>query len=228
MSLPLGTGPAEGPAGAIRVLLRLESRLWSELLAAALERAGTRLGRPTLEIVGVWSPDRLTTGATAARADVALLGLASSPRETAELRRLRSLLPTTKIIVLGPDDAPRAARLLRAGARGYVDEATSMELLVKAIRTVHGGELWAERRVAAAALEASGTETGGGELTAREARVLAAVGRGKRNKEIAVELDISEATVKTHLNRVYRKLRVSDRLQAGLLAAREGWEQSWG
>jgi len=93
---------------------------------------------------------------------------------------------------------------------------------------VHRGELWAPPRLVSALLSEVGrapqrARAQAAPLTAQEQRVLALLGAGRRNKEIAAALGVAESTVKSHLNRVYRKLQLSDRLQAGLLAARHAW-----
>lgn len=198
-----------------------ECELWNELLAAALT------GDAGMAVVGAAAPLATTAAQAAAwRAEVAITQLLPCERHWAWFHRLRALLAPAAWIVLGGDDQPHAARVLRAGARGYLYADANLDLLRKAIVTVHAGQLWADHRLAAAALDSAGTSFGGpeaGSLTARERWVLEAVGQGKRNKEIAAELGIAETTVKTHLNRIYKKLHVSDRLQAGLIAARDGW-----
>lgn len=198
----------------VRLLLALEFVIWNDIAATALRSAAG------IEVVGAVTPERLARGGAPAIADVALVSLPVSPARWSLFRRLRDKLRPARLLVVGGGDPVYASRLLRAGARGYLYGDGNLSLLVKAIRHVARGELWADHRLAASALEPGlGGEGEAAWLTDREARVLAAVAEGKRNKEIAVELAITEATVKTHLNRVYRKLGVSDRLQAGLAAA---------
>lgn len=197
----------------VRLLLALEFVIWNDIAAAALRSAAG------IEVVGAVTPERLARGGAPA-ADVALVSLPVSPARWSLFRRLRDELHPARLLMVGGGDPLYASRLLRAGARGYLYGDGNLALLVKAIRNVARGELWADHRLAASALEPGvGGEGEAAGLTDREARVLAAVVEGKRNKEIAVELAITEATVKTHLNRIYRKLGVSDRLQAGLAAA---------
>ncbi|MGH9534498.1 MAG: response regulator transcription factor [Terriglobales bacterium] len=204
----------------VRVAVCFESALWNELLAAALAAV------PALAVVGAAPPPAISPAmAVDWRAEVGVTHLLPCARHWRWFDRLRVLLAPTAWIVFGSDDQPHAARLLRAGARGYLYADTGLKTLIKAIVTVRDGQLWADHRLAAAALDLSpsGAAAGAPGLTTRERGVLEAVGRGKRNKEIAAELGITETTVKAHLNRIYKKLRVSDRLQAGLLAARDGW-----
>lgn len=166
---------------------------------------------------------------TAMHPDVLLTAVDGAPRDWAFLARLQPLLRWTRLLVMGEPNRWLAARVLRSGASGYLYPETSLALLYKAIETVYRGELWADRRLAALAVGAMEAPRGGGErLTAQEVRVLRAMAAGRRNKEIAAEFGISEATVKSHLNRAYRKLHLSDRLQAALFVERyglEGWIQ---
>lgn len=128
-----------------------------------------------------------------------------------------------RVLVLGENRPALAARALRLGASGYLDWESPLDVLAKAIRGVHAGELWAERKVAFSLLRGRLSDS---PLTPREQRVLATLADGLRNKEIAELLAISESTVKSHLNRAYRKLHLTDRLQAALYVERHGLE-SW-
>lgn len=215
----LRPGPADSRA--IRVAVCFEYELWNEALAAALAHEAA------VRVVGAAPPEQITAARVESwHAEVGLTYLLPCARHWDWFSRLRAVLAPAAWIVLGGDDQSHAACLLRAGARGYLYADTNLKTLLKAIATVREGQLWADHRLAATALEwpaAEGGGPGGVALTGRERWVLEAVGQGKRNKEIASELGIAEATVKTHLNRVYKKLCVNDRLQAGLLAARYGW-----
>ena len=133
-----------------------------------------------------------------------------------------------RLLVVGWGGVEEALLWLRRGARGYLAPDTPLPLLRRAIEEVHRGELWAPPRVVSALLAEArqGTRRAAplaAALTVQEQRVLELLGEGRRNKEIAAALGVAESTVKSHLNRVYRKLQLSDRLQAGLLAARQAW-----
>jgi DNA-binding NarL/FixJ family response regulator len=114
------------------------------------------------------------------------------------------------------------AAALSAGVRGYVAKTAPPATLVKAIRAVRGGEIWAERRTLTMLLDGllervNGAKRLAGEaralLTAREAEILQGVIQGMRNREIADRLQISEKTVKTHLGSIFRKLNVNRRAE---------------
>jgi DNA-binding NarL/FixJ family response regulator len=111
---------------------------------------------------------------------------------------------------------------IKTGIRGYFKSTDSPATMIKAIRSVHGGEMWAERRILEKAIskpmllpETLQTQIPGlPPLTNREMEVLTMVLQGASNKEIADKNSISERTVKTHLYRVYRKLNVKSRTKA--------------
>lgn len=207
----------------IRVFCCFRYELWNHLMELALARHGA------IEVTGSARADEQADWSrlTAMHPDVLLTAVDGAPRDWAFLARLQPLLRWTRLLVMGEPNRWLAARVLRSGASGYLYPETSLALLYKAIETVYRGELWADRRLAALAVGAVEAPRGGGErLTLQEAKVLRAMAAGRRNKEIAVEFGISEATVKSHLNRAYRKLHLSDRLQAALFVERyglEGW-----
>jgi len=126
------------------------------------------------------------------------------------------------IFVSGEDDNDWTVRALAAGARGVFGKAAPPEQLAKAIRVVHEGELWASRRLVAAALEhlaamARPTPFGAPaweqRLSAREREVMQRAARGLTNRQLARRLAISGATVKAHLNRIFQKLGVHNRAE---------------
>ncbi|HET9087027.1 MAG TPA: response regulator transcription factor [Acidobacteriaceae bacterium] len=132
---------------------------------------------------------------------------------------IRKSYPESKIIVLttydGDEDIYKA---LQAGAQGYLLKGASSDELIKAIRAVHAGERYIPSSIA----ERLAGRVGSEDLTERELEVLQNIVRGKSNKEIAQQMNISEATVKTHINNLLSKLMVSDRTQAAITALQRG------
>ncbi|QNI31183.1 response regulator transcription factor [Alloacidobacterium dinghuense] len=124
-----------------------------------------------------------------------------------------------RIIVLttfdGDEDIYRA---LQAGAKGYLLKGMNADELTEAIRTVHAGK----SRIPAVVAERLAERMGGPSLTGRELDVLKRIVGGRSNKEIAGDLFISEATVKTHINSILSKLGVNDRTQAATTALQRG------
>ncbi len=137
----------------------------------------------------------------------------------AAIQGIRELAPESRIIVLttydGDEDIHKA---IQAGARSYLLKGASSEELIGAIRTVHAGRQYLSSLVAERLAGRAGTEP----LTSRELEVLQHIVRGRSNKEIAQEMRISEATVKSHINNLLGKLMVTDRTQAAMTALQRG------
>ena len=135
------------------------------------------------------------------------------------ISRLRRREPSgIRILVLSTGSTDEdAQRILRAGAWGLV-AMDDFEILLRAIRAVAGGQMWATRTATALAIEHLIGPVGHEEIhmTERELQVADGVTRGLRNKEIARELHISEGTVKSHLNSVFRKLGLKGRIALAL------------
>jgi DNA-binding NarL/FixJ family response regulator len=152
-----------------------------------------------------------------------------------QLSRIQRLSPQTKIIALAPraDDREGLAAL-EAGAMGYCGRDIEPGQLRKAVEGVEAGEIWIQRRLVTALLDAlrsmkqsarkhspRGSSRLQG-LTPRGYQVAELITAGARNKEIAQQLNITERTVKAHLTELFRNLKVSDRLQLAVLLNREG------
>lgn len=135
------------------------------------------------------------------------------------IQRVRNDNPNARFVVLttydGDEDIYRA---LKSGAKAYLLKGMTSEELITTIREVAAGKSHIPAAIAEKLAERMGTE----DLTPRETDVLEQIVQGKSNKEIATELDISEATVKTHINSLLSKLGVTDRTQAATAAIRRG------
>jgi NarL family two-component system response regulator LiaR len=143
------------------------------------------------------------------------------------IRGLRERAPDARAIVLSSFiDDEKLFPAVRAGAAGYLLKDVEPQELVRAIRTVYGGEALLHPAVTARVMEelAAGPRPSSPDsLTDREREVLGLIARGLSNKRIALDLSISEKTVKAHVSSILGKLGVSDRTQAALQAVREGW-----
>jgi DNA-binding NarL/FixJ family response regulator len=144
-------------------------------------------------------------------------------------RRILASGPHAKVVMLTTFDADEYVYdALAAGASGFLLKETRPEVLADAVRTVVGGEallaptvlrrLVDQHATAAERLDADRLSV----LTDRELEVLRLIGRGCSNTEITQGLWISEATVKTHITRIFRKLDLRDRAQAVVLAYETG------
>jgi len=142
---------------------------------------------------------------------------------TRELRRRDDSPPVLALTTF--DDEEVLAGMLRAGAAGFVLKGVPAEDLQRAVRAVAEGSAWLDPAVTARVLAiyrsappVAAASASLDALTGREREVLALIGRGKTNGEIAAELFVSEGTVKTHVNHVFTKLRLRDRAAAVVFA----------
>lgn len=106
--------------------------------------------------------------------------------------------------------------LLLRGVYGILPPDADSIILSKAVKVVYSGELWLDRKLIKNVLCSMGHLEKKVDLTKKEKEVVSLICHGYRNKEIAQKLDISEQTVKSHCNRIFKKVGVSDRLQLAL------------
>jgi DNA-binding NarL/FixJ family response regulator len=136
-------------------------------------------------------------------------------------RRIRASRPETQVVVLTSfSDRARILDALDAGATGYLLKDAEPEELLRGIHAAAAGEAPLAPRAASALLAERLEARPATELTPREREVLLMVAEGLPNKLIARRLEISEATVKAHLTRIFERIGVSDRTQAALWAER--------
>jgi DNA-binding NarL/FixJ family response regulator len=159
------------------------------------------------------------------RPDVVLMDL-RMPRcdGVTATRRLREQGSPTHVVVLTTyADDRSVVEALRAGARGFLTKDAGAEEIARAIAAVVRGEAAIDPAVQHHLVNAvaGGTELPDG-LTPREAEVLGLVAQGFSNSEIAAQLVVSEATVKSHINHLFTKTGVRDRAQAVAYAFRHG------
>ncbi len=147
------------------------------------------------------------------------------------LPRIVEQFPLLKVIILTAQvSSAESVKAIRDGARGIILKHAASEFLIKGIRKVAEGELWADSSTMTQVVDSlsrkyrvdRSPEKGRKELSEREIEVVTLVASGNRNKEIANKLFISEQTVKTHLSNIFQKLEVNDRLELALYAMRNG------
>ena len=139
--------------------------------------------------------------------------------------------PGLKVILLTAQiSLADSVQAIRDGARGIIPKHAASEFLIKGIRRVFEGELWADNSTMTQVVESLSrkyrverrSDKDRKELSEREMEVVALVASGLRNREIGNKLFISEQTVKTHLSNIFQKLEINDRLGLALYAMRNG------
>ena len=212
----------------IRIVIADDQRLFREGIRLILHQEnGIQIvgeavnGLQTIEVVNDLKPD------------VVLLDILIPKMDGAQvILPIRQKSPETKALMLAAAmDEAMIFKSLKAGAKGYLAKDSSVSDLTKAIKAVHRGELWIDRKVMSRFFdqEAIADSKGGNPrgrteegLTPRELEVLSLLTKCCTNKEIAQDLFISEKTVKTHLSNIFRKLKVTRRLEAILYAISKG------
>ncbi len=136
------------------------------------------------------------------------------------LQALRRLTPITPIVVVSAVDDPRIMQdVIMGGANAFVPKSASGQVLINALRVILAGGTYMPAGVLAA-MRVTETAAGRDELTLRQRRVLELLATGLSNKHIARAREISEITAKAHVSAIFRKLGVTNRVQAGLEARR--------
>jgi DNA-binding NarL/FixJ family response regulator len=201
----------------------------------ALVRTGFRVivnAEPDLEVVGETADGRETIEAVRAqRPDVVLMDIRMPNLDGIEAtRRLAATAHAPRVLILTTFDLDQYVyEALRAGASGFLLKDASAEELLQAVRVVAAGEALlspsiTRRLIADYARRPPPNERPAAldELTPRELEVLRLIARGLSNRDIARKLVLGDATIKTHVARIFAKLDLHDRTQAVVLAYETG------
>ncbi len=212
-----------GYLGAVRRHLAIvdQSRWRSDCLKLALSMQPRRWQVVDIEAVSELV-QRLRRGE---EFDVILLGGSTCARiDLVDISSLAAVAPHTPILVAADcDDPERAYAILRAGARGFLPATHSLKVLIGALERVRTGGTYVPLSLTEAGASSSpecAQRKPWRVLTRRQCDVLALISEGKSNKLIADLLNMSESTVKAHVKQIIRRLNVSNRTQAALLATR--------
>lgn len=144
-------------------------------------------------------------------------------------RRVKKEFPQLGVLILTAyEDDPYIFNALQAGASGYLLKTSGSDELVRAVHAIGEGETAlspaiAKKLVQRATLAGAANSDRAEPLTDRELQVLRLAAKGIGNKQIGIELGISDRTVQGHLASIYSKLDVSTRTEAVLYAVREKW-----
>jgi len=199
----------------ISVLCVDDHRIVREGMALIIDR------EPDMRVVGLAdTADEAVAQFTMYQPDITLMDLRLGQSSGIDaLRRIKQIQPTAHVIVLtmykGDEDIHRA---LVAGAAAYLLKDALSNDLIRTVREVHAGRHPVSPDVQARLDERASMPT----LTPREVEVLDLVAAGRRNKEIALALNISEDTVQVHIKNIFTKLRVNERTSAVKVAVQRG------
>jgi len=214
----------------LKVLVADDQRVVREGLATIVASI------PGMEVVGLAANGEEAVALTAEhQPDVVLMDLRMPVMDGAEsTAAIRAGYPGTQVVVLTTyaDDQSIIAAL-SAGATGYLTKDATRDDIRRALEAAAAGQGVLDPAVQAALINAAQVNvTGTGAppdppprpdgLTEREAEVLALIAQGRSNTEIAEQLYVAEATVKTHVNRIFAKTGSRDRAQAAAYAYRHG------
>jgi len=176
---------------------------------------------PGLEVVGsAASGEEALAIVQRDRPDVMLLDLRMPGMDgIGVLNALKQMERSPYVVVLTSFEKEEDIyRAIRAGAQGYLLKDTTETEMVAAITVVNTGKRYIPRHIAARLADRMMRS----DLTARELQILELLAQGSTNKQIAGVLDISDNTVRHHVNNIMEKLRVSDRTEAVATALRQG------
>jgi len=203
---------------ALRLAICCGNGIFTEGLKSLLEK------ETGIEVVGVFHGINLLTDLNKARQlhpDVLLMDT------TVDLNILISLpddyfaSDRLKILLIGDSGIKyiinkNLQNLMAKGIVGILPPSADSDLLRKALKAISLGELWLDRATLMKLVACMKQSAPNVRLAQREKEIISHICQGFRNKEIAQKLNISEQTVKSHCNRIYKKLGVSDRLQLAL------------
>lgn len=156
-------------------------------------------------------------------------GLSGAALEASVLAELEQMPPEWSLVLFNVDrNAGIEKKALEYGVQGFFYQDDSVETLLKGLAAVFGGEFWVSRRQMADVILENGfrlrhrqitTHVYPHDLTHREVEILGLLTLGASNEGIASKLFISPHTVRTHLNNIFRKIKVASRLEASIWAA---------
>jgi len=204
----------------IRVILVDNDSGQIETLSSAIKK------QENIEIVSVASTRETAIKLLSQEPDIMILNPQVLKQRTLSrfIHSVQFKSPKTRIVHVLSGNPPDESAIadIKAGIRGYIKITDVPAIIAKAILSVHEGGIWAERRILEKAIanpmllpETLQSHIPGlPPLTNREMEMLTLVLQGATNREIADKSKISERTVKTHLYRVYRKLKVKSRTKA--------------
>lgn len=207
-------------AGAIRILVADDHPMFRAGVVSSLA------AQPDMVVVGEGSSaDEALRLAEQLQPDICLLDIAMPGGGHAAARSITAALPQTRVVMLTvSEDEDDLLAAMKAGASGYVLKGAAASELIGVLRTVNAGEVYVAPTLAWGLLREMSRPRSAplDELTTREREVLELVAAGLSNQEIGDRLGLAEKTIKHYMTSILSKLRVRSRVEAALLAYRQG------
>ena len=207
----------------IKVLVVSDNQIFRELLYEYLSSL------EEISVIGKISLDEIEHHSYLLSSDIVLfLEKCDSMTIKRDILALKKNFPKAKIIFLSLRDirGDMELNVIKMGAKGFLCARDSLKTLIQAIKSCYNGEIWATRRSTNIIIDnlqrkiITRKKDEVEILTPQEKKVLILLASGFKNAEIAQKLFISEKTVKTHINKIFKKIGVTNRLQAALWASK--------
>ena len=207
----------------IKVLVVSDNQIFRELLYEYLSSL------EEISVIGKINLDEIEHHSYLLSSDIVLfLEKCDSMTIKRDILALKKSFPKAKIIFLSLRDVRGDMELnvIKMGAKGFLCAKDSLKTLIQAIKSCYNGEIWATRRSTNIIIDnlqgkiITRKKDEVDILTPQEKKVLILLASGFKNAEIAQKLFISEKTVKTHINKIFKKIKVTNRLQAALWASK--------
>lgn len=207
----------------IKVLVVSDNQIFRELLYEYLSSL------EEISVIGKISLDEIEHHSYLLSSDIVLfLEKCDSMTIKRDILALKKNFPKAKIIFLSLRNirGDMELNVIKMGAKGFLCAKDSLKTLIQAIKSCYNGEIWATRRSTNIIIDnlqgkiITRKKDEVDILTPQEKKVLILLASGFKNAEIAQKLFISEKTVKTHINKIFKKIKVTNRLQAALWASK--------
>jgi DNA-binding NarL/FixJ family response regulator len=209
----------------VKILVVEDHVLVREGLLTTLKHLG-----PRVETVGAGDANEAVTFLEHEDIDLMILDLMlPGTKGQTFLPVARRRFPTVPVVVLSAlDDADTVAGVMKSGASGFISKGSSSDQLLDALRRVLAGEVYVPATLREAVGRSSAAKADGGRgvaqrygLTPAQERVLQHLAEGNSNRQIAELLGLTEGTVKIHVSAIIKALKVTNRAEAALVAARK-------
>lgn len=206
---------------AIKILIVDDHHLIAQAWSTVLQE------QETFEVVGTAAGERDAIAlAKSYRPEVILMDINLKEGDGFQAtQEISNTLPKTSIIGLSiHDDTALVKKMLNHGAKGYLTKNSSKEELIKAIRTVHGGDQYICEEIKEKFVKSmfSGEEEQP-ELTNREIEIVKLIAKGFTSRDIGDQLNVSNRTVDTHRHNILKKLNIPNSAQLSIWARDKGY-----